>query len=71
MNSETIEISGELAADVNEAARTRGVTLRELVIHLLLQYLEEISDSDEATDEDLGDEADEDEDEESSADGED
>jgi len=35
-----IEVSAELENELNEAAKERGVTTRELVIHILLTYLE-------------------------------
>jgi len=49
MESETIEIGGELARVLNATARERGVTLQEFVIHLLLQFVEEM-DEDEGMD---------------------
>lgn len=51
MDSETIEISGGLAGDLKEAALQRGVTLRELVIHILLQFVEDSTDSDDEDEE--------------------
>ncbi len=66
MLKETVEISGELADRLTEAAIEQGVTLRELVIHLLLQYVDERSDlEDEVDGDENGD------DDESSADEED
>jgi len=40
MQKSTVELSSELASDLNAVAKERGVTLRELVIHVLLAYLE-------------------------------
>jgi len=56
LETETIELGGELASELKAAAKARGVTLREFVIHVLLQYVEETSDSEEGSDEDLDDE---------------
>ena len=35
-----IEVSEELENELKEAAKERGVTVKELVIHVLLTYLE-------------------------------
>jgi hypothetical protein len=40
MQKSTVELSSELASDLNAVAKECGVTLRELVIHVLLAYLE-------------------------------
>jgi hypothetical protein len=49
METETVEIGGELARVLNATARKRGVTLQEFVIHLLLQFVDEM-DEDEGLD---------------------
>ncbi len=53
MQKSTVELSSELASDMNAVAKERGVTLRELVIHVLLAFLEGLEwegDSDELDD---------------------
>jgi len=57
-----VEIEGGLAEELKESAKAMGVTVRELIVHVLLQYVESFSDSEEEDDES------EDEDEESSED---
>jgi len=44
METETVEVGGELLSVLNEVAKARGVTLQEFVIHLLLQYVEELDE---------------------------
>ena len=56
---EAIEIRGETARQLNALARSRGLTLQELVIHVLLDYLDENYDSDDFETDD-GNEEDED-----------
>ena len=51
-----IEISAELENELNEAAKERGVTVKELVIHVLLTYLEASVDWAEESVEGLDDE---------------
>jgi len=51
-----IEISEELEKELNEAAKERGVTVKELVIHVLLTYLEASVDWEEESGEGLDDE---------------
>jgi len=46
-----VEIEGGLAEELKESAKAMGVTVRELIVHVLLQFVESFSDSEEEDDE--------------------
>lgn len=71
METVSLEIGGELAERLKESAKALGITDRELILHVLLQYVEDVSDSDEEDDEEAEDEDEDAEGDESSADEED
>ena len=52
MPTEYVEIRPQMAEWLNTIAEPRGVTLQELVTHILLLYVEEWEDSDEDQEED-------------------
>jgi len=54
MEKEIVEIGGELASVLNEAAMEKGVTFQEFVIHLLLKFVEEMDDEDDLDDDESG-----------------
>lgn len=54
MEKEIVEIGGELASVLSEAAMERGVTFQEFVIHLLLKFVEEMDDEDDLDDDESG-----------------
>jgi hypothetical protein len=60
MEEEIVEIRGETAKQLNAIAESRGLTLQELVIHVLLNYLDEQCDSDDSDADDANGEDEED-----------
>ena len=60
MQEESIELRGETARQLNTIAESRGLTLQELVIHVLLDYLDEQCDSDDSDADDANGEDEED-----------
>ena len=60
MHEESIELRGETARQLIAIAESRGLTLQELVVHVLLNYLDEQCDSDDSDADDANGEDEED-----------
>lgn len=60
MDEESIEVRGETARQLKAIAKNRGLTLQELVTHILLDYLENCESEESETEEDIDEEEEED-----------
>lgn len=60
----SVEVEGGLAEELEESAKAMGVTVRELIVHLLLQHVESFSESEEEDEESEDDDEESPEDEE-------
>jgi hypothetical protein len=51
MGNVSVEFEGELAEQLKESAKVMGITVRELVVHAVLQYIESFPDSEDESEE--------------------
>jgi len=51
METVSLEFEGALAEELKESAKAMGITVRELVVHAVLQYIESFPDSEDESEE--------------------
>ncbi len=55
MGSVSVEFEGEIVEQLKETAKAMGITVRELVLHAVLQYIESFPDGEDEGEEEEDD----------------
>ena len=62
MTTEIVEMRGPMAEDVRERAESKGLTVQEYVLFVMVEHLEKLSEKEQSEDDESADSDEEDED---------